>query len=193
MPPSYTYTPNCAKLNDFFRSKMTIRPSKRLAPCSQPRIPCPAGHHPASPRENLGVRCGRGKSAKPGSGLDAGRSTSPTNWRRAGASRVPAVSDLLCAWPMLVFCAAPKLMYLLRTVPPDATDTNLAGMEYGMHARPCWQNHPFNRPKAVRNGLCMFIPEARCRHFCAYRADEHGRQIPVARLKHAGYGRLSGG
>ena len=108
------------------------RPSKRLTPCSQPRIPCPAGHHPASPRENLGVRCGRGKTAKPGSGLDAGRSTSPTNWRRAGASRVPAVSDLLCAWPMLVFCAAPKLMCLLRTVPPNATDINPAGMEYGM-------------------------------------------------------------
>ena len=71
--PSSTYTPNCAKFSDFFvRSSMTFtlqpRPSKRLTPCRQPRIPCPAGQHPASPRENLGVRCGRGKTAKPGSG-----------------------------------------------------------------------------------------------------------------------------
>ena len=149
--PSSTYTPNCAKFSDFFvRSSMTFtlqpRPSKRLTPCSQPRIPCPAGQHPASPRENLGVRCGRGKTAKPGSGFDKGRSTSPTNWRRAGASRVPAVSDLQCAWPMLVFCVAPKSMYLLRTVPPNATNINPAGMVYGMHARPAWQNHPCNRP-----------------------------------------------
>ena len=28
--------------------------------------------------------------------------------------------------------------------------------------------------RAARNGLCMFVPEARCRHFGAYRPDLHG-------------------
>ena len=34
----------------------------------------------------------------------------------------PAVGDLQCAWLMLLLCAAPRSMYLVRTVPPSATD-----------------------------------------------------------------------
>ena len=41
-------------------------------------------------------------------------------------ARLPAVQDLQSAWLLLLFCAAPRCNYLLRTVPPSAT-TSYAG------------------------------------------------------------------
>ena len=36
--------------------------------------------------------------------------------------KLPTVSDLQCAWLLLLFCAAPRANYLLRMLPPGATE-----------------------------------------------------------------------
>ena len=41
-------------------------------------------------------------------------------------ARLPAVQDLQSAWLLLLFCAAPRCNYLLRTVPPSATEAYAA-------------------------------------------------------------------
>ena len=51
----------------------------------------------------------------------------------------------------------------------------------GNDVRDFYHLFAISHERAVRNGLCMFIPEARCRHYAAYRAEEPGSsKIPCA-------------
>ena len=84
----------------------------------------PPGLVAAIPPGEDGVSCWRGDWSLPAAKqglLVLGSPLSAPASSAALFARLPDVQDLQCAWLLLLFCAAPRWTYLLRSVPPADT------------------------------------------------------------------------